>query len=60
MAEPLSLAGKIALVIGASRGIGAAISAHLARAGATVLLNYARSEEAARAAAINVVGGVIA
>jgi 3-oxoacyl-[acyl-carrier protein] reductase len=51
MAEQVTLAGKTALVTGASRGIGAAISTHLARAGATVLLNYARSEEAARTVA---------
>jgi 3-oxoacyl-[acyl-carrier protein] reductase len=51
MAEPLALSGKVALVTGASRGIGAAISAHLARAGATVLINYGRSEEAAQALA---------
>jgi len=49
MAEQRVLSGKVALVTGASRGIGAAISAHLAQAGATVLINYARSESAARA-----------
>src|ERR1700694_988655 len=48
MAEHAALAGKRALVTGASRGIGAAISIHLARAGATVLVNYSRSEKAAR------------
>jgi 3-oxoacyl-[acyl-carrier protein] reductase len=51
MAEPLALLGKIALVTGGSRGIGAAICIHLARAGATVLVNYASSENAARAVA---------
>ena len=51
MAEPLSLAGKVALVTGGSRGIGAAICIHLARLGATVLVNYASSESAARAVA---------
>ncbi len=42
------LTGKIALVTGASRGIGASIARHLAAAGATVVVNYHRSEEAAR------------
>src|ERR1700733_233622 len=51
MADSLVLAGKIALVTGGSRGIGAAISLHLARAGATVLVNYASSEGAAHAVA---------
>jgi 3-oxoacyl-[acyl-carrier protein] reductase len=51
MAEPLALLGKIALVTGGSRGIGAAICIHLARAGATILVNYASSENAARAVA---------
>jgi 3-oxoacyl-[acyl-carrier protein] reductase len=49
MAEHLSASGKIALVTGGSRGIGAAISIHLARAGATVLLNYASNDDAAKA-----------
>jgi len=46
----VSLEGKIALVTGASRGIGREIAAALAGAGATVVL-AARTEEAARAAA---------
>ena len=48
------LAGKVALVTGGSRGIGAAISRHLAAMGATVLVNYARSAEAAKQVAADI------
>ncbi len=41
------LDGKIALVTGGSRGIGAAICAELGAAGATVVVNYVRDESAA-------------
>jgi 3-oxoacyl-[acyl-carrier protein] reductase len=42
------LDGKIALVTGASRGIGRAIALELASAGADLILNYASSEAAVR------------
>ncbi len=43
-----SLDGKLALVTGAGRGIGAAIGLELARNGADVVVNYHRSEDKAR------------
>jgi 3-oxoacyl-[acyl-carrier protein] reductase len=43
------LDGKIALVTGGSRGIGAAICAELGAAGATVVVNYVRDGSAAAA-----------
>ncbi len=47
-------ADKIALVTGASRGIGAAIAVELARRGADVVVNYVRSEEKAREVAAQI------
>ncbi len=44
----IDLKNKIAIVTGASKGIGAAIALELAKNGAIVLINYNRSEEDAK------------
>jgi gluconate 5-dehydrogenase len=47
---PFDLAGRVALVTGAYRGLGFSIARGLAQAGATVILNGRKPEELARAA----------
>ncbi|EIW58103.1 NAD-P-binding protein [Trametes versicolor FP-101664 SS1] len=46
-----SLAGKVAIVTGSSRSIGAATATHLASLGANVVINYVSSASAAQAVA---------
>jgi 3-oxoacyl-[acyl-carrier protein] reductase len=51
MAQPLNpraLDGKVALVTGASRGIGAAAAIRLAQGGAAVVINYHQNKDAAQ------------
>jgi 3-oxoacyl-[acyl-carrier protein] reductase len=43
-----TLAGKVAIVTGASRGIGRAIAERFARDGAAVVVNYSQSAEQAK------------
>ncbi len=50
------LQGKIALVTGASRGLGRAIALALAEAGSDVAVNYHRQEAAAREVCARIVG----
>ena len=53
----MSLAGKVAVVTGASRGIGAAITVRLARDGAAVVLNANEAQIADVAQQIEAAGG---
>lgn len=43
----MKLQNKVAIVTGASKGLGASIARHLAAEGAAVVVNYSSSESAA-------------
>jgi 3-oxoacyl-[acyl-carrier protein] reductase len=59
LAEFASLDGKLALVTGASKGIGRAIAAELARAGADVVVGYRSGREEAEAVASEIGGRAV-
>ncbi len=54
-----SLAGKVALVTGASRGIGRAIAEELARAGAEVVVGYRSGKDEAEELALQIGGRAV-
>jgi 3-oxoacyl-[acyl-carrier protein] reductase len=53
----MDLRGKTAIVTGGGTGIGRAVSLELARLGASVAVNYSRSEKDARQTAADIVAG---
>jgi 3-oxoacyl-[acyl-carrier protein] reductase len=59
LAEFAALEGKLALVTGASRGIGRAIAEELARAGASVVLGYRSGREEAEELAESIGGRAV-
>ena len=50
------LQGKVAVVTGASKGIGASIALHLAQAGAAIVVNYSSSKDGANRVVGEIVG----
>jgi 3-oxoacyl-[acyl-carrier protein] reductase len=59
LAEFCSLEGKLALVTGASRGIGRAIAEELARAGASVVVGYRSGKDEAEELAASIGGRAV-